>query len=300
MGPFRILTLLPEIYDGSFDSALVVQERGRNYFLNNDCLLPHEALKGLHEAFGPFAGAFLGYGEFLPSPTCYRAGTNPEIVHPQIQSLYLQRSIAARNRFAEIVETLRPEWVAPYASGIRFLNEDLQIHNRTFEDARLISKTPICRAQVYLIQPGDFIRDEVWGNNAGDFQWKIPQDRLLPPLFSNNVSATETSEHRGRYDRYFFDLISGEIKRWREPMKIEIIVEGGGTSAKLCYLFDGSSLERSSGEADISIAYPASLVNDVLDGRVGFSALHQTYRFNADVRRFAPVQMSVHRWRLSK
>ena len=296
LGPFQLMTMRPPVFDGSFDSALIVTSQRRSYFLNNDCLLPETAYTEMRVKLGKFEGCFLGYDDFLPGPTCFRMGTARENIHPAIQKIYEAKSKLAWAHFSKVAQILEPAWVAPYASGIRFLNADLKVHNRTFSDARRVSEIPLFGATPFLIQPGDFIREGKWEDHAERFMFDVEERQVLPPTFENKVSATELTGRSPDCDRFFFDLISRESKKWREPMQLEILIRGETSTLRLAYSFDGTSLARGAVAPDISISYPAALVYGVIDARVNFAALHFTYRFDAEIHRYVADQMSIYHW----
>lgn len=124
-------------FDGTFDSALVIEADSTALFLNNDCILQDDDYEKIFRNHSNLSIGFLGYSGVTPFPVCYNfegdsfADKVCRIRHAQ--DFYI-------NHFRKVVTQLKLDTVVPYANGLRCLQTDFEQLNQSFvlpTDSRL-------------------------------------------------------------------------------------------------------------------------------------------------------------------
>ena len=79
VGPFQIRIYTPEVFNGSFDSSLMIENLHQQFYVMNDCMLNSAELNQIGMNHSNIVGGFLGYVGAHPSPTCYDIHNCPEM-----------------------------------------------------------------------------------------------------------------------------------------------------------------------------------------------------------------------------
>ncbi len=295
--PFEICLLEHDADEtAAYDTAIVIRTPDFSLFENNDCFLRREKYAWVRDRFRVDYG-FLGYSPASFFPISF------ELAPAEKARLLAE---AAERRYAEFVAAaglLRPALAVPFASGLRFLVASAVWKNVLFNSATEAARRVHAHG----------IRGEVMG--PGD---RIAADgtlRRVSPVLERDEELAALAAHAAKVQGWVAQLAE------REPPANEDIVERfrdyilglrRATSARLpgvrrhviAYVLLGPverrfyfDFSRPDGEVfqwgepahyDMRYRYPASALQQRLDGRIDWDELH----FTSDV--------SVHQVRYAK
>ena len=295
--PFEVTVLEHDADEtAAFDSAIVIRTPDFTVFENNDCFLRPERYLRLRDLL-PVDYAFLGYSPASFFPIAFE-------LDPAEKAALLVA--AAERRYAEFVaaaERLHAGLVVPFASGLRFLAPSAQWKNVLFNSAPEAARRVRARGlRSEVMGPGDRIAAD------GDL-------RRVSPVLERDAELAAIARQADEVGPWLTELARREapagtdvverfrdyvLRLWRETRARLPGVHGSviayevvGPGARRFY-FDFS---RADGDVfqwgepvryDMRYRYPASALQQRLDGRIDWDELH----FASDV--------SVHQVRYAK
>ncbi len=283
-----------------FDSSLVVEAGGEAFLFDNDARFGMLHYFTLSRYFQKIGGVCLGFAEIWPFPSCFDFSECSRGGGGDFKKDYLNLAEEeAWRKIESICEILKPTWVFPYASGLRFRNSDLIHHNQMFFDARRIFDRNLRGAKPILLQPGDSITG-LQIQRAAD---NVVRDNepVLPMLADVTVKGSEILDRRDELIEAYLAAMAPEISKWMMPMTIRLCIKDSELeSFKIDLNFNGAKLSVSQNELsdlpDLEISYPADGIKKFLDKSWSFHNLHYCYRIIVKVHRIVDGQIAVHRW----
>lgn len=310
IGPFSFYHIPKSVNDGSFDSSIVLKAGGRPYYIANDCIHPAFVYKMLHQIFGSFEGAFVGYTTINSMTWCtdYSECLDFSLPLGRVGNAEFRQSLVWEH-VRLVAKTLSPKWIAPYSSDYRFLNRDLAYHNRLFGLASEIFHYDIGESRPVLLAPGDTFTGE-HDEKVGRRPWPetspaISDADLLPAWLDRSCTVSEFEKVADDARSYFQQVFERQMPRWRLPMSIEIQVQADGLQPKvLRYSYVGGVIQDNTTDAgvdrrdepDLILEYPASLLRQLFNGRWNPRSFHVLFCFRARWRRIKLGQMNMLEW----
>lgn len=311
-GHFRIYQF-PQVGSRAFDSSVVFKVNGQFYYLNNDTTYNPALCQIMRAAFGKFHGCFLGFNFFNPSPLCYDLTECENFVSPLSHDELVQRAHLSRWRdFSSICELLSPEWVVPYASGIRFLNEDTFHYNSMFSNPYQVHHVDTHDARAHVLWPHDVItgagevRHHVTHNvESCGYDKDEPGSLFKAPAFAKLHASVELLSHEesmelgDKFCRALKSLLKFESAKWPLPTTVKFRILTQSEPLIFCFQFDGAEVKQVGNQvADLEIDYPSSLLKKVILEHAPMNRIHYSFSrfFNVKIRRFLWGQQGVINW----
>lgn len=291
-GPFRLSSLYVGDGDAAFNSSVILESEDRYYLLNNDSELPDVYYAFMRMFVGRFTGCFVAYSGFSPFPVCYDFSRCESMKEPMPTSALLERENARLSqRIREITGALEPDWVVPYASGIRFLNRDMIDLNEQFAPRESLEKIDTSPARRIVMWPGDTV-DETGALKTGTGRRcnKIHETEVLPELFPIQETVADVEERRGLFERAVLELATQASLEWATPLDVAFRIKATDGDWMLNVRMEGRSSHVLADDAKTSmtIAYSAGAVSRILRGEARFRDVHWSYGFRATVHDFRP------------
>lgn len=291
LGPFNIRTFVPKKFDGSFDSSAMISDFKNSFYFMNDCRLSEDQYSLIKTIYPKIKGCFLNYNSVNPYPTCYdfeipeRPDVTTETELKRITGIGLKHFETVYNHF-------EPEWVASYASNIRFLRKEVFHHNRIFEGLHEAARSAINSENFVDWMPNDQI------NADGCFmspQQPLPASPVPIKEYSPPAEAAPVDKGR-RYRNLLIDLWQKNVSRWKQPFKVSFIVQDQNNNFQYDFETDASKNLSSERNCDLSVRYDASTLDRILNNEMTFSNAHYAYRFHAKVFNMIPAEYLIHKW----
>lgn len=301
-GPFQLYQLpLPGSY--AYDSALTVRVNSEFYFLNNDCIFSSRAYSFLKAAFGKFKGCFLGYSPFSVYPIAYDYDScqNLKLTHPNKNILEDYKKYYW-DQFSMACQILEPDWVVPYACGIRFAKEDMLLYNKMFNEPYGALNQDLGKTKAVIMWPQDKMDSEgkLEFNSLLRTQPQVPSPPL-PPLVTNFLSEAFVLEKKELFGSGFLSLLRQEAKNWNSAMKIKFSIATKENPLDFDFIFNGKDVvpaDFTTDNYDIKVNYPSGLLFNIFSGSAHFERVHYSYskHFSVKIIKLIYGQQEVHAW----